>query len=291
MNVLILGSNSLLANAFISINEIENISFWPNESIPRTNILENYNTIFANLSLRSFDVVINCIAKTNLAEQEYDVAETYKINAFFPFLLAQSLSSNQLLVHFSTDQMYQSTNVCGSREVDTKLPLNTYAKAKFISEDCLKIHKKSLVLRTNFVSGNLNNTKHFISWLLSQYEQDRDIPLFEDYICSSIDTYTLCQITHSLIDREATGIVNIGASHGFSKYDLGVSILQSLGLSEANVKKINKLDYEKNLMPQRYNNLTMNCDKLKSICPVDLPDMSRVVYNIVREIKNGKLEN
>jgi dTDP-4-dehydrorhamnose reductase len=187
--------------------------------------------------------------------------------------------------------MYDTSEPLGSVEEDIQIPRNTYARAKLISEDCLKIHENSLVIRTNFVSGDLKTTGHFISWLLHQYKNKCDIPLFYDYICSSIDTSTLCRVTQLLINLGATGIVNVGASHGFSKYELGVSILKGLDLSDANVKKVSMFDDEKNLMLNRYHNLTMNCDKLISNYQIELPDMDKVSENLLEELKIESLEN
>ena len=291
MNILLLGSNSLLAKKFIEMDFDAQLTVWPNKIMPRQDIQKHYQNIFSEISLRSFDVVINCIAKTNLDWQEENILESYAINALFPLHLAKSLSSEQLLVHFSTDQMYNSLVSSVSVEADIQTPQNIYARAKLISEDCAKIHKNTLIIRTNFVSGDLNAKGHFISWLMDKYNSQQEIPLFDDYVCSSIDTSKLCSVTQSLISMCATGTLNVGASHGFSKYELGVSILKGLGLNDAKIKKVSMFHGKRKLLLKRYSNLTMNCVKLTSNYRFKLPDMNKVSESVRWEIKVGSLEN
>lgn len=291
MKTLLLGSNSLLAKKFIQMNFNGNLTVWPNVTMPRNDIRKNYKDIFSEISLRSFDVVINCIANTNLDWQEANILDSYTTNALFPLQLAGSLSQEQLLVHFSTDQMYNSSALSGSVEDDIQTPQNIYARAKLISEDCAKIHDNTLIIRTNFVSGDLDTKGHFISWLMDQYYSNQEIPLFDDYFCSSIDTSKLCRVIQSLISLRASGTFNVGASHGFSKYDLGTSILSGLGLKDANIQKASLFHGKNKLSLKRYSNLTMNCVKLTSNHRIELPDMNEVAKSIIEEIKVGNMEN
>jgi dTDP-4-dehydrorhamnose reductase len=101
--------------------------------------------------------VINCAAYTNVerAESEEDMA--FLLNAKAPQFLAEACAeANALLVHFSTDYVFDGKSDVPYRETDETGPLNAYGRTKLEGERLIdNACDRYLILR--------------ISWLYSRY--------------------------------------------------------------------------------------------------------------------------
>jgi dTDP-4-dehydrorhamnose reductase len=101
--------------------------------------------------------VINCAAYTNVerAESEEDMA--FLLNAKSPQFLAEACAeANALLVHFSTDYVFDGKSDVPYRETDVTGPLNVYGSTKLEGERLIdNACDRYLILR--------------ISWLYSRY--------------------------------------------------------------------------------------------------------------------------
>lgn len=105
------------------------------------------------------DVIVNAAAFTDVdkAESEFDLAQT--INAVAPEALAQvALEIDALLVHYSTDYVFDGTGVRYWLENDTTFPLNLYGRTKLDGELAIRASGcKYLIFRTSWVYGVRGN--------------------------------------------------------------------------------------------------------------------------------------
>jgi len=287
MKVLVLGANGLLGQSFKrKYKKNSKFDFWPSSKNQRIDVANNFNEFFVNSKIQDYDVIINCIAMTDLEAQELDPVSCYNINTIFPIKLAQKLNQDQLLLQYSTDQFYSSKPGFLSKETSTIRLTNTYSKSKYLAEDILNIHDNTIIIRTNFISGNILREKHFISWLYMSALMKKDIILFTDYYTSSIDIFSLLSISIKLIDKQSVGIFNVGSNIGYSKFEYGSLLLQRLKLCNTCIKPGSLLDLNENkISADRNTNLSMDCSKLKEIIRVDLPDLSQIIENVIKEKK------
>jgi len=115
------------------------------------------------LSLRP-DVIVNAAAHTAVdkAESEPDLART--INALAPDVLAQAAQAvGALLVHYSTDYVFDGNGNTPWTEVSTTAPLNTYGQTKLEGEQLIAAAcERHLIFRTSWVyaarGGNFAKT-------------------------------------------------------------------------------------------------------------------------------------
>ena len=96
------------------------------------------------------DCIINCAAYTNVdkAETEREFAE--KINAYGPANLAQAAKiSNSLLIHISTDYVFDGKSNIPYKESDPVNPQGHYGTTKLAGEEAiLKSGAMALIIRT-----------------------------------------------------------------------------------------------------------------------------------------------
>ncbi|TQE99075.1 MAG: dTDP-4-dehydrorhamnose reductase [Spiribacter salinus] len=99
------------------------------------------------------DAVVNAAAYTAVdrAEQEPDTAR--RINAHGPRALAEACrETDSLLVHYSTDYVFDGSGTAPWREDDPTDPLNLYGKTKLAGEIALRAAScRHLIFRTSWV--------------------------------------------------------------------------------------------------------------------------------------------
>src|SRR5437762_13051186 len=99
------------------------------------------------------DVVVNAAAYTAVdkAESEPDLAEA--INATAPELLAQEAAlMGSLLVHYSTDYVFDGTKLDPYTEADSVSPINVYGKTKANGEQAIsRSGCRYLIFRTSWI--------------------------------------------------------------------------------------------------------------------------------------------
>ena len=102
-------------------------------------------------------VIINCAAYTAVdkAEQEQELA--FRINAGAAGILSRAASQyHALLIHISTDYVFDGKNYIPHKEDEPTNPVGTYARSKFEGEEMVREYAtRAIILRT--------------SWLYSEY--------------------------------------------------------------------------------------------------------------------------
>jgi len=101
------------------------------------------------------DVIVNPAAYTAVdkAETESDLA--FAINGTAVAVLANEAKVlGSLLVHYSTDYVFDGTKVCAYVETDTVNPQSVYGKSKLAGEQAIaQSDASAVVLRTSWVAG------------------------------------------------------------------------------------------------------------------------------------------
>lgn len=119
------------------------------------------------------DVIINCAAytKVDLAENEQGAA--FAVNRDGAANLAEAASSHDaLLIHVSTDFVFDGSRPVPYKETDETAPLGVYGLSKLEGEAVIaKTHKKHVIIRTSWQYGVAGN--NFVKTMLRlAYERD-----------------------------------------------------------------------------------------------------------------------
>jgi dTDP-4-dehydrorhamnose reductase len=101
------------------------------------------------------NVIVNAAAYTAVDKAESDVDACRTINASAPALLAQAArAAGSLLVHYSTDYVFNGSGDAPWLETDATGPLNVYGLTKLEGEQAIKISGCAhLIFRTSWVFG------------------------------------------------------------------------------------------------------------------------------------------
>jgi len=119
------------------------------------------------------DVIVNSAAYTSIDKAEKDKFKARAINAVAPSILAaEAVKYGSLMVHLSTDYVFDGTKNEPYSEYDQTNPLNVYGLTKLEGEiGVQKNCSRHLILRTSWVAGVHGN--NFLKSIL-RLSQERD---------------------------------------------------------------------------------------------------------------------
>ncbi|WP_087688906.1 MULTISPECIES: dTDP-4-dehydrorhamnose reductase [unclassified Pandoraea] len=109
-------------------------------------------------TIRDFapDMIVNPAAYTAVDRAETEEAAAYQVNAVVPGVMAeQAKRLGALVVHYSTDYVFDGTSSVPYREEEPTNPQNAYGRTKLAGEAAIAASGANhLVLRTSWVYGN-----------------------------------------------------------------------------------------------------------------------------------------
>ena len=116
------------------------------------------------------DVVINAIGLTSTDRCEQNPVNAFRLNALFPRLLAeQSNKYGFLLIHFSTDAVFDGKKGSPYDEFDTPNPMSVYSMTKLDGDISISnIAHRFYILRLSLVFGPSPGHGSFIEHMMQQ---------------------------------------------------------------------------------------------------------------------------
>lgn len=159
------------------------------------------NSLHNLFDSHKFDVVINCVAYTNVdqAEDECDLAN--QINGIAVEKLANICKTNNtLLVHFSTDYVFNGDAESPYSETVNIDPINKYGTSKALGE--LKIIESGceyLTFRTSWLYSSFGN--NFVKTMLRLGEEREEIGVVSDQNGSPTYAFDLASDVMKILEK------------------------------------------------------------------------------------------
>jgi len=171
------------------------------------------------------DIILNAAAYTAVDQAESEPALAATINATAPGILAEEAKRyGALLVHYSTDYVFDGTKGAPYTENDVPAPLSVYGRTKRKGEQAIEASGcEHLILRTSWVYGPRG--KNFLLTILRLAREKPLLKIVADQIGAPTSTQTLAEATASILQRRQagqSGLFHLTASghtswHGFAK--------------------------------------------------------------------------
>ena len=107
-------------------------------------------------AVQGIDVIVNCAAYTDVNRAETDPETARKVNAFAPAALAQAAkAAGAMLIHVSTDYVFDGTSNVPYTEDAAKNPLGVYGRTKLEGENAVAASGcRHLIFRTSWLYSN-----------------------------------------------------------------------------------------------------------------------------------------
>lgn len=286
--VLVFGANGLLGSSlcpYMHSAGFEVVTAGRSDKLDYTLDVLNIDLLKQLFNTVKPDHAINLIAATNVDQCEVDTLMATKANALIPAAItraAVSVANHIHLVQISTDQVYEGT---GNHVEDEVAPVNVYGLSKLAGE-LMMDQGRTAVLRTNFYGQSILSTRPgFSDWVVSSFNDGKDITLFDDVLFSALHMSSLCRIIKESLTSKLIGTYNVGCRNGISKADFALALAEELGLPTS-AAKIGKLS-DLTLKARRPLDMTLNVRKLEAALGIQCPDIRDEISKTAKEYSNA----
>lgn len=180
------------------------------------------------------DIVINTAALTQVDACEDEVSKAFWVNAFAVRKLAQVCTElDCVLVHISTDYVFDGKKQTPYTEEDLPGPLNVYGVSKLAGEHFASSCPKHFIVRTSGlygVAGSRGQKGNFVETMIRLAQEGKPIRVVDDQVLTPTSTRDLAQKMRELLQTEAYGLYHITNSGECSWYEFAKKIFELLGL-------------------------------------------------------------
>lgn len=146
------------------------------------------------------DVILNAAAYTAVDAAEKDEAGAMRANAEGPRVLAgEAARQNAVLVHYSTDYVFDGVSRVPYREGDAPQPMSAYGRSKLAGEEAIRRSGcRHIILRTSWVYASRG--KNFLLTILRLANERPELRVVADQIGAPTSARAIAKGTASLID-------------------------------------------------------------------------------------------
>ena len=231
------------------------------------------------------DLILNAAAYTAVDRAESEPELAHAINAIAPGLLAQEARSRDiLLVHYSTDYVFDGTKTGAWVEEDTPDPLNVYGASKLAGEEAIRsVGGKYLIFRTSWVCGP--HGRNFLLTMLRLGRERNQLSVVSDQIGAPTTTAALAAATRTIADgifsgkhgssEEWSGLYHMTCGGFTSWHSFAEAIFthaEAIGLLDKPRPRITPIPSSEYPTPaRRPHNSVLSNRKLQAVFGVQLP--------------------
>lgn len=256
--------------------------------------LMDFNAITSVLNLLKPDLIVNAAAYTNVDKAETDKTTAYQINKNLVAILADYAQLNDaLLIHYSTDYVFDGTKQGAYLETDPTNPLNVYGASKAAGERAiLNSGCRGYIFRSSWVFSQHGH--NFIKTILNLARQKETLSIVNDQYgaptsAELISDVTLMAIIAAQQDRLMPGIYHLTPNGATTWYSLACYIIDKSITQQIHFKlepdKIYPILSEAYPLPAaRPKNSLLDNTVLSSKLQIALPDWKIYVDRMITQL-------
>ncbi len=257
--IAVLGAKGMLGQAVTSIAGRENIFDVKGFDVVDADITVP-ESVIKMYDEFSPDAVINCAAFTDVDGCEAQREMAIKVNAEgVGNVASEAAKRNALVIHISTDYIFNGTSHIPYKEGDIPSPQNYYGKSKLEGEKLLRERTDNhLILRTEWLYGQ--GGKNFVFAMLEKQKKGETINVVDDQIGSPTLTDEVVRAIISLLKKECRGIYNFTSSGKCSWYEFAKRIFEISGL-KADLHPVKSVEFNLPAVRPKYS--VLDCSKIE----------------------------
>ncbi|MNX61348.1 dTDP-4-dehydrorhamnose reductase [compost metagenome] len=291
MKILLLGKNGQigreLRHALPALGEVVPLG--------RADIdLRDQDALRTTLSLHQPDVIVNAAGYTavDLAESHREEAALLNTQAVTT-LAHYAQDSGTLLVHYSTDYVFDGASATAYKETDAPAPQNVYGATKLAGEDAIRASLcDALILRCSWVYAAHGH--NFPNTILRIARARDQLDVVADQIGAPTSAALIADVTLRAIQAHhrsllASGIYHLSASGATSWYAYAQYLVAGaaargvpLRLTPDGIRPITSADY--NAAARRPHNSRLDSTRLATALGLQLADWTHGVEQILDQL-------
>ena len=271
MRILLTGSNGQVGTVLVqALAPLGEVRAFDRQGLDLRD-LQSIRSTFAKLRP---DVIVNAAAYTAVdrAESERDVA--FEVNSHAVQTIAREAASiNALLVHFSTDYVFDGEKSTPYVETDAPNPLSAYGSSKLEGEQAIAASGcRHLIFRTSWVYGPAG--RNFLHAILAAAKTKPELRVVDDQRGAPTTSMAIAGavtqvLSHSGLSEKPSGIYHLSAAGETTWHGFAAAILAGKGLATP-VVAVRSDDYP--AAARRPKNSLLDNLKIGATFDVALPD-------------------
>ncbi|MDP2586474.1 MAG: dTDP-4-dehydrorhamnose reductase [Candidatus Komeilibacteria bacterium] len=239
MKILLLGANGMLGHALADVFVEEDLVLG---DLPDYDIT-NYDDLNLKIDQIKPEVIINAAAYTNVDGCETDKELCLSVNGLAMGNLAAAAKKQQaVLIHYSTDYVFDGDNKDGYAEDEPINPVNAYGVSKAKGEELIRQSGCNFYLiRTAWLYGKYG--KNFVDTIIDLSVKQEEIKVVNDQFGNPTYAPDLAKATRQLmIDKKPFGVYHQTNANNCSWYDFALRIKEIKGF-EAVITPVSSAEF------------------------------------------------
>jgi dTDP-4-dehydrorhamnose reductase len=261
--------------------------------------LSNSAEIRKTIRLYKPDIIVNAAAYTAVDKAESEAVSAMDINGIAPRVMAEEAKKiGAILVHYSTDYVYDGKKDAAYVESDRTNPLNEYGKTKLAGERNIQASGVDhIILRTSWVYASRG--KNFLDSMLRLASERDELNIIADQVGSPTTARFIADVSahvikQTIVERKNgsfdSGLYNLIASGEISWHGFAVKIVELarelLNHKKISVKTINPITTEEYpVAAQRPLNSRLSTEKLTTHFSLHMQGWEDLLKLCIKELK------
>ena len=269
--ILVSGANGQLGNEMRRLGELSsnNYLFTDIEELDVTDA----DAVQRFVSENGVEVVVNCVAYTNVDKAESDEETAYKVNATAVENIAKAVKSvDGTLFHVSTDYVFGTDGNTPRTEEMPLAPLGAYGRTKLAGERAVQqVGCKAIIIRTAWLYSEFGH--NFVKTMLRLTAEKDTLKVVFDQVGSPTYAGDLALTIFSIIEGDVysgnEGIYHFSDEGVCSWYDFAVEIARLAGHKNCRIEPCHSNEFPSPVTRPPYS--VLDKSKIKSTFGVDIP--------------------
>lgn len=287
-NILVTGANGQLGSEMRRLGELSsnNYLFTDIQELDVTDAAAVKSFIEEN----GVEVVVNCVAYTNVDKAESDEAAAYRVNAEAVENIARAVKAvGGTLFHISTDYVFGTDGNTPRTEEMPLAPLGAYGRTKLAGEEAVaRVGCKAIVIRTAWLYSEFGH--NFVKTMLRLTAEKESIKVVFDQVGSPTYAGDLALTIFSIIEGDVyegnEGVYHFSDEGVCSWYDFAVEIARLAGHKNCRIEPCHSSEFPSPVTRPPYS--VLDKSKIKSTFGVDIPHWRESLIYCLKRIYASK---
>lgn len=248
-------------------------------------------------------VIVNATAYTAVDRAEAEPELAQRINGEAPGVLAEeAYRLGALLVHYSTDYVYDGRKNGPYVESDAPAPASVYGRSKLAGEEAIRaVGGKSLIFRTSWVFGERGG--NFVKTILRLAREKESLNVVDDQVGAPTPAELIATVTGNvlamlrrgeLLDAGENRLYHLAAAHPVSWCEFARRIVTlaaglpgaDLRLRPEGIRPITTAEYPTPAV--RPANSWLDCQRLEADFGLQMPDWQPTLERVLQLLILGQ---
>ena len=248
--------------------------------------ITNNDVVHQFFGEHNFDYCINTAAYTNVEKAESEQKEAFLINAEGAYNLVKACKKyNVVLLHISTDYVFDGMAKTPYQEQDPTNPLNVYGASKLKGEQHIgDTWNKHFIIRTSWLYSQYGH--NFLNSMLEFAEQKKALAITTQQTGTPTNANDLAQVLVTIIKTRNTryGVYHFSNQGEATWYDFATAIFKATG--EIDTVNLAKTEHYATFAKRPVYSV-LNCNKLKVTLGTQYKNWEDSLIHLIQKTRNA----